>query len=153
MNKLNGFKQTPASGGLDLRIDLAEIILGHLGEDGLTQLHLAELASVTPQQITRIIHSSTNCTFDTAGRILLRTEDEREARCCAGRERTPSQSNPKKKGRSARTDFGLRFAGLKLKIISGETRGPGSLTLLLSPSTIAPSASPRRDENDDAGFG
>lgn len=70
MNKLNGFKQTPASGGLDLRIDLAEIILGHLGEDGLTQSHLAELASVTPQQITRIIHSSTNCTFDTAGRIL-----------------------------------------------------------------------------------
>src|ERR1700693_4419125 len=68
---LEEFERSPASRGLDLRLDLAQIVLHRLSELGWTQRQLGEAAGTPEQVVTRIVHSSANCTFDTAGRILF----------------------------------------------------------------------------------
>lgn len=64
-------RDDPSSRGLALRLDLAEIVGRELRAKGWTQRKLAEVASVKEPFISRILHSETNCTFDTAGRLLF----------------------------------------------------------------------------------
>jgi plasmid maintenance system antidote protein VapI len=71
MTDLESFDQSPDGRGFDLRLDLADIILRHLNKNGITQKKLAELAGMKEPMITRLIHAATNCTFDSAGRILF----------------------------------------------------------------------------------
>jgi transcriptional regulator with XRE-family HTH domain len=56
---------------MDLRLDLAEIILRALNERGWTQRQLADAAGMREQYVTRVIHSSQNCTVDIIGRLLF----------------------------------------------------------------------------------
>lgn len=71
LKELDEFNETAEGRGFDLRLDLADIIFRHLAEKGWTQTKLAEAAGMKSPLLTRIMHSSTNCTFETAGRILL----------------------------------------------------------------------------------
>ena len=70
LKDIEAFQKTPEGAGFGLRNDLAEIIVRQLGERGMTQTDLAQAAGMKPQQLSRVIHSSANCTLDTAGRIL-----------------------------------------------------------------------------------
>ena len=67
---IDDFDNTPQGCGFSLRLDLSDIIVRKLSGNGVTQQKLAHAAGMKPPQITRLIHASTNCTFDTAGRIL-----------------------------------------------------------------------------------
>jgi len=71
LNDLAEFDKTPESRGYDLRVDLASLIVRHLNKLGWTQRRLAEAASMKEPLVTRLIHSDTNWTADTAGRILF----------------------------------------------------------------------------------
>ena len=55
----------------DLRLDLADIVTIALSEKKLTQSQLAELAGMKPAMLTRIIHSQTNFTAETAAKLLF----------------------------------------------------------------------------------
>ena len=68
---LDDFRSKPESRGYDLRLSLAEIVLRQLRTKGWTQKQLADAAGMKPSFLTRIIHGSSNCTFDVAGRILF----------------------------------------------------------------------------------
>lgn len=61
----------PRSVGLQLRLDLADIIMRHLGLKGWTQKQLAEKAAVPQCHVSRLIHADVNCTFQTAGKVLF----------------------------------------------------------------------------------
>jgi AraC-like DNA-binding protein len=67
---LNDADNSPEGRGYELRLDLADIVLRHLDDKRWTQNRLANAAGIKPSYLTRVIHSNTNCTFDTAGRIL-----------------------------------------------------------------------------------
>ena len=67
---LETFEDSPEGVGFGLRADLSDIIARHLGERGMSQAQFAVAAGMKPQQLSRVIHSSANCTLDTAGRIL-----------------------------------------------------------------------------------
>ena len=72
LNALEDYKQNdPESQGVHLRLNLAEIVIRQLNANGWTQAELAERIGKKEPFISRIIHSDTNCTFDTAGRILF----------------------------------------------------------------------------------
>ena len=71
LKDLEDFDKSPESRGYDLRLDLADIILRHLDHNGWTQKKLAEAAGMKPPLLTRVIHGASNCTLDTAGRILF----------------------------------------------------------------------------------
>jgi len=68
---LDDFENTPESAGHALRLDLAELILKTLQQKCWTQKQLAQIARMKPSFITRIVHGSSNCTFDVAGRLLF----------------------------------------------------------------------------------
>ena len=70
LGDLEAYRQTAESRGHDLRNDLANIVVRHLGQRGWSQARLAEAAGMKSPVLTRIIHSDANCTFDTAGRLL-----------------------------------------------------------------------------------
>jgi len=67
---LEEFENSGQSEGYDLRLDLADIILRHLDGQKWTQASLAKAAGMKASYLTRVIHSSQNCTFEVAGRIL-----------------------------------------------------------------------------------
>ena len=71
LNDLEAFNNTPQGRGYDLRLDLSSIIVRQLDAKGWTQKELADRAGVKEPFITRLIHAGTNCTFETAGRILF----------------------------------------------------------------------------------
>ena len=71
LTALDEYHQTPESRGMKLRLNLAEIILRHLKENNWTQKELARKTSFKDAFISRLLHSDTNCTFETAGRILF----------------------------------------------------------------------------------
>ena len=70
LNDLAELEKQPESVGLDLRLDLAEIILRHLDGKNWTQTRLAAAAGMKSPFLTRITHAAQNCTFESAGRIL-----------------------------------------------------------------------------------
>ncbi len=61
----------PARIGMQLRLNLAEIVLEEMDRRGWNQKQLAEACGMKPAFIHRIIHSNSNCTFDVAGRIFF----------------------------------------------------------------------------------
>ena len=71
LNEFKAIEESPLSTGFDLRLDLSEIIHRHLGENGLTQKALADAVGMKEPQLSRILHAASNCTFETAGRILF----------------------------------------------------------------------------------
>ena len=68
--QIRQYDNTPDGYSDSLRLDLSEIVLRHL-EGGMTQVKLANKAGIKPQMITRIVHAVSNCTFETAGKILF----------------------------------------------------------------------------------
>jgi len=72
LNALDEYNRTnPESVGVELQLDLAQIVLAGVKRLGWTQDRLAKEADVSQGQINRILHGERNCTFDTAGRILF----------------------------------------------------------------------------------
>lgn len=71
LQTLEDFKKTPESRGLDLRLDLAEIIIRNLNVRGWSQRELAAASGMKEPQLSRVIHSNANCTLDTVGRLLF----------------------------------------------------------------------------------
>ncbi|KKL74080.1 hypothetical protein LCGC14_2068450 [marine sediment metagenome] len=65
------YEATPESRGLELRLNLAEIVIRQLRELGWTQRDLASRTSMKEPFISRIVHSNANCTLDTAGKLLF----------------------------------------------------------------------------------
>ena len=71
LRALDGFKRSPEIYGLELRLNLAQIILRELRRRGWTQRDLAERSGLKESYISRVLHSDANCTFDSVGRILF----------------------------------------------------------------------------------
>lgn len=71
LHDLAQFEATPAGIGHELRLDLADAIVNTCKTNGWTHRQLAERAGMKPAQLSRIVHGSTNCTFDVAARILF----------------------------------------------------------------------------------
>ena len=71
LKDIEHLEKTPEGHAYDLRLDLSEIVLRHLDGKHWTQNQLAKAAGMRPQVLTRIIHAASNCTFETAGRILF----------------------------------------------------------------------------------
>ena len=71
LNDIREFENTPEGQGYDFRLDLADIIYRHLTDRGWTQKRLADATGMKAPQLTRIMHALSNCTFDTAGKILF----------------------------------------------------------------------------------
>src|ERR1700733_9315926 len=69
-NDLKEFDDSPEGYGYDLRLDLAEMIVRHLHKSGRTQPQLADSAKLKPSFVTSLIHSSQNCTLETAGKVF-----------------------------------------------------------------------------------
>ena len=67
---LREFEKTPESVGVDLRLDLADLVMKHLDRLGWTQKRLAKQADMQESFISRIINAESNCTFEVAGRIV-----------------------------------------------------------------------------------
>jgi plasmid maintenance system antidote protein VapI len=70
LKDLEAFESTPEARGYDLRLDLADIVLRHLGRRNVSQRQLARAIGVPPSYLTKIIHSAQNCTFEAAGKIF-----------------------------------------------------------------------------------
>jgi len=64
------FEESPESVGIDLRLDLADLVIRHLDGQGWTQKQLAQRTGMQESFISRIIHAESNCTFEVAGRIM-----------------------------------------------------------------------------------
>ena len=64
-------KTCPASVGVGLRLDLAEIVLRNLRRKGWSQRTLARETGLKESYISRVLHSNANCTFETAGNLLF----------------------------------------------------------------------------------
>jgi len=71
LHTLKKYKETPESRGLELRLNLADIILRHLRLKGWNQRDLAAETRMKEPFVSRVLHSSANCTFETAGRLLF----------------------------------------------------------------------------------
>jgi len=67
---LDEFQNSADGAGYQLRLDLADLVIAGLREKGWTQKQLADAAGMKESFITRIVHASSNCTFDVVGRIL-----------------------------------------------------------------------------------
>ena len=64
------FEESTQSVGIDLRLDLADLVMKHLDLKGWTQKMLAEKTGMHESFISRIIHADSNCQFEVAGRIM-----------------------------------------------------------------------------------
>ena len=62
---------TAEGSSLDLRLDLSSLICKKLAENKWTQKELAHRVGMKESLLNRIIHGASNCTFETAGRILF----------------------------------------------------------------------------------
>lgn len=67
---LSEYKRMPESYGLELRLNLAEIVLAYLKRTGVTQYQLANRAGMDSGRLNQVIHANANCTLDVVGRLL-----------------------------------------------------------------------------------
>lgn len=67
---LSEYKQTPESYGLELRLNLAEIVLAYLKRTGVTQYQLANRAGMDSGRLNQVIQANANCTLDIVGRLV-----------------------------------------------------------------------------------
>ncbi len=70
LKELEEFDSDPASGGAELRLSLATLILRRLHEKQWSQKKLAEVAGKHPSFVNRVIHAEQNVTLEVAGRLL-----------------------------------------------------------------------------------
>lgn len=70
LRALKQYEDTPESWGLELRLNVAEIIISALRRKGWRQGDLAREASMKESFISRVLHSDANCTLDTVGRLF-----------------------------------------------------------------------------------
>lgn len=68
---VQAFRETPDSVGLDLRMDLAELVARHLHGTGLTQAQFGAQFGKKAPYINRIISGTQNCTLDLVGQIIF----------------------------------------------------------------------------------
>lgn len=68
---LGEFKENPQSVGYLWRLNLSDILLDRINDQGCTQKQLADKAGMKQPFVSRIINSDSNCTFDVAGRLLF----------------------------------------------------------------------------------
>ncbi len=72
LQALEEYEETcPASIGVGLRLDFAEIVLRNLRSKGWSQRTLATKTGLKESYISRVLHSNANCTFETAGNLLF----------------------------------------------------------------------------------
>ena len=71
LRALDEYNSEEASIGLEMRLSLAEIVLGQLRCRGWSQRDLAERTGLQESYISRVLHSNANCTFGTAGKLLF----------------------------------------------------------------------------------
>ena len=71
LKQIEEFENTEEGYGYSLRLDLSEIILRHLNTIDMTQANLAEKAKTSQKMVTHIVHAASNCTFETAARLLF----------------------------------------------------------------------------------
>jgi DNA-binding Xre family transcriptional regulator len=67
LNDLEEYDKKPT--GMDLRLDLAEIILRRLDGKRRTQAKLAAATGMSSEQLRLILDAAKNCTFETADRL------------------------------------------------------------------------------------
>lgn len=67
---LDEYKQTPESYGLELRLNLAEIVLAYLKRTGISRYQLASRAGMDSGRLNRVIQANANCTLDIVGRLV-----------------------------------------------------------------------------------
>lgn len=70
LRALRKYEDTPESWGLELRLNLAEIVIRTLRRKGWSQRDLARAASMKESFISRVLHSNANCTLDTVGKLF-----------------------------------------------------------------------------------
>ena len=70
LRALREYEDTPESWGLELRLNLAEMIISALRRRGWRQGDLARKASMKESFISRVLHSNANCTLDTVGKLI-----------------------------------------------------------------------------------
>lgn len=70
LRALREYEDTPESWGLELRLNLAEVVIHALRRKGWRQRDLARATSMKESFISRVLHSNANCTLDTAGRLF-----------------------------------------------------------------------------------
>ena len=56
---------------LDLRLDLSDMMHAEMHTKKLSQTELAKLVGIRVQVLKRILHGSSNCTFESAAKILF----------------------------------------------------------------------------------
>lgn len=71
LDRLKQFDNTAESVSADLRLSFARLVARGLRERGWTQRDLAERANFKESFVSRILHSDSNCTLETAGRLLF----------------------------------------------------------------------------------
>lgn len=71
LEDLKQFEEDPESRGVQLRLNLAEIVIRSLRAKGWTQRQLADEAGMKESYVSRVLHSAANCTFDSAGKLLF----------------------------------------------------------------------------------
>lgn len=65
------FSDDPRSAGYALRLDLAALVIRAMKRRGWSQQKLADEAGMKPAFVCRIVNAESNCTFETAGRLLF----------------------------------------------------------------------------------
>jgi len=70
LSDLKEYNKTPEAVGMDLRLSLSEIVVRRLAALNWSQAELAKAAGMKASFVSRVIHASSNCTFDVAGRLL-----------------------------------------------------------------------------------
>lgn len=68
---LRAFRQDPQSVGYRLRLNLVDILADRMDEQGISQAELAEAADCLPSFVSRVMNAESNCTLETAGRLLF----------------------------------------------------------------------------------
>jgi predicted XRE-type DNA-binding protein len=70
LKSLKDFGETAEGYALDLRADLARLMLHGLKNSPVNQSELAKAIKTTPAQISKIIHSDANCQISTIATVL-----------------------------------------------------------------------------------
>ena len=68
--QVEGYEATADAASMDLRLDLADLILGALRTKGWSQKELARVCETSEPYISRVINLGANCSLDVVARIL-----------------------------------------------------------------------------------
>ena len=65
------YRNTYQYWGMQLRLDLAGMIISKMREEGMTQAEFADRANWSDSYVSRLIHADANCNFEVAARALF----------------------------------------------------------------------------------